>query len=97
MIRLQGRSLDLMVAGTRASKLARRSNEGGRKPGATDREGRIGNDVAFSVGILGRGRGQQRHDAMRHAQSSKTAGAGPNVDLIYINADPGSVLGGVLE
>jgi hypothetical protein len=30
MIRLQGRSLDMMVAGTSASKLARRINEGGR-------------------------------------------------------------------
>ena len=30
MTRLQGRSLDMMVAGTSASKLARRINEGGR-------------------------------------------------------------------
>src|ERR1700704_5764491 len=61
MVRAPGRSADMMVAGIRASELARSIDKGG----AADRGGRIGDDAAISMNhgqarMAGRWRSDQR-------------------------------------
>jgi len=60
MGRLQGRSLDMVVAGTSANELPSRLKWKRPKPGAPGRGGRIGNDAAFSMCGLPAGRGRLR-------------------------------------
>jgi hypothetical protein len=79
-IRLQGRSLDMMDAGTPASKPLEQYRR--PKPSAADGEGRIGNDAAFSMSYV-----QMRVRAgdvpingtelarLRQAQQASTSGA----------------------
>lgn len=79
-IRLQGHSLELMDAGTPASKPLEQYRR--PKPSAADGEGRIGHDAAFSMGYVqvSAGAGGVSINGtdlarLRQAQQASTSGA----------------------